>query len=362
MFQAIEKGQLRLWRFFHYFSAPPPSYTNGLALNLLHIKYWEKHNLHSYTTIFQDPVVMNEEIGEMALSLLTRKLKVSNTSNQLNRLQKEFSLIPTMRKFTQVFEANFQVEKKRSGKSGMLYLWSSRLILLRFVKIMQFHFSKDSHQDQRKIITPSSGIWTRRLKTSRNCSSWTFFLGYVLSNLPSTQQERGGNTVTKTSGQAWTGTMRTGPTACTRTLKGWRADWVKESIMRIFSQPWPNCLEDQRLKRTALEWTLISKENVLFLGMWSVVPILLNAITTKQVFTYVHYRSILLVVIFWRKLLVSGTPESNSNSNNNNNNKAKQTTTKQNKQQKTGLSFGRLVLGWWLWKTIPPSFFFFFVI
>ena len=101
---------------------PPPSYTNGLALNLLHIKYWEKHNLHSYTTIFQDPVVMNEEIGEMALSLLTRKLKVSNTSNQLNRLQKEFSLIPTMRKFTQVFEANFQVEKKRSGKSGMLYL------------------------------------------------------------------------------------------------------------------------------------------------------------------------------------------------------------------------------------------------
>ena len=122
MFQAIEKGQLRLWRFFHYFSAPPPSYTNGLALNLLHIKYWEKHNLHSYTTIFQDPVVMNEEIGEMALSLLTRKLKVSNTSNQLNRLQKEFLLIPTMRKFTQVFEANFQVEKKRSGKSGMLYL------------------------------------------------------------------------------------------------------------------------------------------------------------------------------------------------------------------------------------------------
>ena len=120
MFQAIEKGQLRLWQFFHYFSAP--NYTNGLALNLLHIKYWEKHNLHSYTTIFQDPVVMNEEIGEMALSLLTRKLKVSNTSNQLNRLQKEFLLIPTMRKFTEVFEANFQVEKKRLGKSGVFYL------------------------------------------------------------------------------------------------------------------------------------------------------------------------------------------------------------------------------------------------
>ncbi len=80
---------MQLWKFFHFFKSH--NYSNSILLNLLHWRHWEKHNLPAFQLISKCPVMMNEEIGEITLSVLTRKMKVSHSSHHLKKVCKDFS-------------------------------------------------------------------------------------------------------------------------------------------------------------------------------------------------------------------------------------------------------------------------------
>lgn len=106
MYKEVEKGQMLLWKLFYFFNST--NYVSGLALNLLHLKYWENHMVPSFAALYQEPIIMNEEVGEMCLSVLTRKLKGSNSSHYLKQVRDDLVLIPTMNRLNESYQKNFQ--------------------------------------------------------------------------------------------------------------------------------------------------------------------------------------------------------------------------------------------------------------
>ena len=58
---------------------------------------------------------MNEEVGEISLSVLTRKLKVPHLSNQLDRVTKAFVTIPKLKEM----EKDYTNSTKANSLQGL---------------------------------------------------------------------------------------------------------------------------------------------------------------------------------------------------------------------------------------------------
>ena len=104
----------QLWKVFTFFSSH--TYANALLLNLLHLQTWRKQTPSPLDFVLNNPILINKEPGENSLSVLSRKLKVSNNKNQLAKLNQEFHILPQMRDFQKQYKEEFEtVQRKKPG-------------------------------------------------------------------------------------------------------------------------------------------------------------------------------------------------------------------------------------------------------
>jgi len=82
----------------------------------LHLKSWQRTEKTTLSFLFRFPKILNEEVGEMSLSMLSRKLKINHSKEQVNRLLQTFSCIRHIRRLQQLYAEGF--EKKQPAQEG----------------------------------------------------------------------------------------------------------------------------------------------------------------------------------------------------------------------------------------------------
>ena len=74
------------------FSFSQVNYLYGVTINLSHLMLWGKNLLFFFLVVLKHPVIMNDEIGEISLSFLSKNLKFTNSKDHLKNLRRYYVL------------------------------------------------------------------------------------------------------------------------------------------------------------------------------------------------------------------------------------------------------------------------------
>lgn len=110
-FENVVKGLDQLLLIFIYLKAP--KYSKYILLQLLHFEFWKQHKFAIYELLEKEPILLNEELGELHLSQLGRHLSSSHVKAQLSMIRQTFCLTPFVSQLQKDFEQRFCKQKKK---------------------------------------------------------------------------------------------------------------------------------------------------------------------------------------------------------------------------------------------------------
>lgn len=84
-----------------------PTYQKGIVLQLLHFDYWKKYDFPIFQLLQNQPILLNEEIGESSLSSLSKQLSYTQKNVRLEVVRRTFQLTSLSSGLIKNFETNF---------------------------------------------------------------------------------------------------------------------------------------------------------------------------------------------------------------------------------------------------------------
>lgn len=86
------------------------SYMNPLIIHLLHLIYWREMSHPALGFLQANPICINEEIGEISLSLLANKLSATRVSKKITNLRVDFMALSFFRNLEKDYIKKFYHE------------------------------------------------------------------------------------------------------------------------------------------------------------------------------------------------------------------------------------------------------------
>src|SRR5258708_38202703 len=102
---AIMRWQFYLIAFFAYWDSK--EYFRGILIHLHHLSWWKKINHPAWHVWRRYVILFNEEIGEMGLSVLSKKLKGSHCKGDSNKLRNDFISVHMMQDLQRQYDDGF---------------------------------------------------------------------------------------------------------------------------------------------------------------------------------------------------------------------------------------------------------------
>ena len=107
-FDLVVKHSYQLLSIFAYFNYH--SYLNPMIIHLLHLIYWNVCGHPALGFLKNNSICVNEEVGEITLSLLANKLSATKVSKKVGNLRNDFMGLSFFRKLENDFLKKFYHE------------------------------------------------------------------------------------------------------------------------------------------------------------------------------------------------------------------------------------------------------------
>jgi hypothetical protein len=104
-FKSLVEHSYRLLGVFSHFNYT--SYLNPMIIHLLHLLYWNEVSHPALHFVKYNPICIDEEIGELSLSLLANKLSATKICKNFKNLQNDFLGLAFIRKLEKDYIKKF---------------------------------------------------------------------------------------------------------------------------------------------------------------------------------------------------------------------------------------------------------------